>query len=469
MAKWDWLEKTPATWGFALRVVVKAAILFALCNVIYAAFDPLEALGRVSLYNTLLPGRERLPYGENFEQSYSLSLNNIPAMFASHVISRPKAEGEFRVVLIGDSGVWGWFLRNGETLAGAMNEPHPQPLSASREGSQSRDYVVSQFIRTQHTAPLQSGVELQIGQDRVVVYNLAYPIMSLTKDLLLLDEAMQYQPDMIVWLVTLESFPREKQLFPPLVQNNAARIRRLSDDYDLGFDGDVSELADSPHPRPLSLPYGTSVGRWARGENIGLSWAYWTFANDITDRNMPRLIDRNFFERTLVGQRRELADWLRLQLYGFSWATTGIDQYIPDEIPLRQSDFEADESWQNFDAPVTLTADDLAFDVLAAGIERAEKEGVPVVIVNEPIFISGGENSDLRYNSWYPRWVYDPYRDLLAQEVRANGWQYLDLWDSIDAAEFTDSPVHLTAAGTMALAEQIQAAMGLDDVVGELE
>jgi len=36
--------------------------------------------------------------------------------------------------------------------------------------------------------------------------------MSLMKDFLMLDQALAYKPDMIVWLVTLESFPRGKQL-----------------------------------------------------------------------------------------------------------------------------------------------------------------------------------------------------------------------------------------------------------------
>jgi lysophospholipase L1-like esterase len=412
MAKWDWIEKpeSPATWGFALRVIIKAGIMLALCNAVYAIFAPIEALGGVSLYNTLLPGRERLPYGENFEQSYSLSLNNIPAMFASHVISRPKGEGEFRVVLIGDSGVWGWFLANEDTLAGQLNDPHPRQLPITWRG----DFKAARAhggatLQVAEFSPLSTS-EAKWGGDGVKTYNLAYPIMSLTKDLLLLDEAMRHQPDMIVWLVTLESFPREKQLFPPLAQHNAARVRNLINAHDLQLDP-----ADA------------------------------------------RLIEPNFFERTVFGQRRDLADWLRLQLYGFSWAATGIDQYIPDEIPLRQSDFEADESWQDFDAPVTLTRDDLAVEVLAAGVERAGD--VPVLIVNEPIFISSGANSDLRYNSWYPRWAYDQYRALLAQEARANGWQYLDLWDSINPAEFTDSPVHLTATGTRALAELIRAAV----------
>lgn len=365
-----------ANWSFILRVIVKAAILFAACNLIFALLNPIEALGRVSLYNVLVPGRDRLPYGENPAAAYNLSTYNVPAMFASHRIAAGKPDGEFRVLLLGDSNTWGWLLDNSETIAARINEA---------------GYVTAD------------------GQ-RVVAYNLGYPVMSLTKDLMLLDEAMAYQPDLIVWLVTLASFPREKQLFPPLVQNNPERVRDLIERYDLAL-----------------------------------------------DRNDPRFVDAAFLDRTIVGQRRALADWLRLQLYGFAWAYTGVDQFVPDEIPLRQSDFEADVSWEDFDAPAALTADDLAFDVLAAGVERAG--GVPVVIVNEPMFISSGVNSDLRYNSFYPRWAYDAYRELFAEVVEANGWRALDLWDAIAPDAFTDSPVHLTAEGTQQLSDELGAAL----------
>ncbi|HSG16470.1 MAG TPA: hypothetical protein VLE70_09125, partial [Anaerolineae bacterium] len=108
-------------WPFILRVVLKASGLFLLLNLLFAAFMPLEGLGRVSLYNWLLPGRQRLPYGENPADSYNLSLDNIPAMLASHVVSQPKAEDEFRVLVIGDSGTWGWLLENEDTLAGQIN------------------------------------------------------------------------------------------------------------------------------------------------------------------------------------------------------------------------------------------------------------------------------------------------------------------------------------------------------------
>ncbi|MCZ7670393.1 MAG: hypothetical protein M5U34_26155 [Chloroflexi bacterium] len=245
-------------WKSIGRILLKTAVLLLLVNLIFAALYPLEALGHVSLYNWLLPGRERLPYGENPAESYNLSTFNIPAMFASHTLQRPKAADEFRVLLIGDSGTWGWFLENEETLAAQLNE---------------------------------MGLMAENGR-AVRVYNLGYPVMALSKDLMLLEEALAYNPDLILWPVTLESFPREKQLFPPLVQANPARMRRLITEYELDLD-----------------------------------------AQD------GRFVDPTFLQRSLIGQRRNLADWLRLQAYGFSWAATGIDQAIPADIPPRTSDF----------------------------------------------------------------------------------------------------------------------------------
>ena len=363
-------RKKVINWGFPLRVVGKALVLLILLNLIFAALYPMEALGQLSLYSWLLPGRERLPYGENSALSYNLSLYNVPAMMASHIAQRPKTEDEYRVLLIGDSASWGWFLDNDDTLAGQLNA-----LDLRREDGK-----------------------------RVVVYNLAYPVMSLTKDLMFLDAARGYDADLILWPVTLESFPREKQLFAPVVQQNPERLRPLIDAYDLGLD-----TADA------------------------------------------RFVDPTFLERTAVGQRRNLADLIRLQLYGFSWAATGIDQYIPGEITLRRSDFEPDVSWQTFPEPVTFTEEDLAWEVLDAG--RALAGETPVLLVNEPMYISSGSNSDLRYNSFYPRWAYDQYRQLLGEKAQQEEWLYLDLWDRIAPQEFTDTPVHLTPQGSRQLAE----------------
>ena len=368
------LSRQQNTWLTITRVLIFTALLFLACNVVFAVLNPMETLGHVSLYNAILPGRERLPYGENSAQSYNLSTSNLPAMFASHVIARPKASDEFRVIVSGDSGTWGWLLNNEDTLAGQINAQH----LATADGK------------------------------RVVAYNLGYPVMALTKDVLILEEALKYQPNLIVWPVTLESFPRAKQVFPSIVQNNAARVRSLIERHQLNL-----------------------------------------------DPNDARFVDPDFLGKTIVGQRRNLADWLRLQALGFSWAATRIDQAIPAEIKLRQSDFEKDVSWQTFTEPTTLTENDLAFDVLRAGLKMVGD--VPVLIINEPMFISEGLNSDLRYNSFYPRWAYDQYHTLLNDKATVNNWHYLDLWDSIAPDEFTDTPVHLTPNGMTQLAKMVGA------------
>ena len=40
------------------------------------------------------------------------------------------------------------------------------------------------------------------------------------------------------------------------------------------------------------------------------------------DPDDRRFVEPGFLERTIAGQRRALADLIRLQLYGFSWAAT---------------------------------------------------------------------------------------------------------------------------------------------------
>jgi hypothetical protein len=355
-------------WKKMGRIGVKTAVFILLLNLTFALLTPMETLGRLSLYNSILTGRERLPYGEVPAESYSLSLYNIPAMFASHTLSQPKADGEFRVIIIGDSATWGWFLDNADTLAGQLNA-----------------------INT---------------DDAIRFYNLGYPVMSLTKDVMILDEAMAHAPDLIIWPITLESFPREKQVFPPIVQENAGRIRPLISQYNLNVNGENSFTSPS------------------------------------------------FLDETIIGQRRNLADLLRLQQYGFSWTATGIDQTIPADPPLRKSNFDEDVSWQTFDEPIALTHDVLAFDVLEAGFAIAGD--VPILLINEPIFISDGANSDLRYNAFYPRWAYDQYRVLLAETAVSNQWHYLDAWDAVDGEQFGDTAVHLTPAGMRLFAKMVQ-------------
>jgi hypothetical protein len=354
------------------RLLLKSVALFVFLNFLFALAKPMPAIGRLSLYNLLLPGRERLPYGDDPTRSYNLNLYSLEAMFASHKLAdAPKPASEFRVFVIGDSSVWGFLLESEDTLTGALN-----------------------------------GAELLSTDGReVVFYNLGHPTISLTKDLMILDYAMQYKPDLIIWPVTLESFPINKQTSSPIVQNNAERVRQLIARFNLA-----------------------------------------------TDPNNPDLAEPDWLDRSLIGERRNLADIIRLQLYGFSWAATGIDVFIPEEIELRATDLEASEDYYGLARP-ELPEDFLALDVLQAGIDMAGE--TPVLIVNEPIFVSEGLNSEIRYNSFYPRWVYDAYRELMDAESSTQGWQYADLWQAAAHPEFTNTPIHLTPQGTLEFADAV--------------
>jgi hypothetical protein len=163
-------------------------------------------------------------------------------------------------------------------------------------------------------------------------------------------------------------------------------------------------------------------------------------------------VDPSLWDRTLLGRRRALADLLRLQFYGALWAATGIDQDIPETFTPRMEDLPADTTFHGQAGP-DLRAEDMALDVLAAGV--AEASATPVIFVNEPMFISQGANSDLRYNFFYPRWAYDDYRALMTAEAEARGWTYVDLWDAVPSTEYTDSAIHLTPAGSRLLAERV--------------
>ena len=345
-------------------VLLKATGLFVLCNLAFLAAADLPA-GSLTLYNSLFPGRERFPFGETRE-SYNLSLFDLDAMFASHVLAGTgKRPDEYRVLLIGDSSVWGTLLTPEQTLAGQLNRR-----------------VIAACGKT------------------VRAYNLGYPTISLTKDLMILDQARRYRPDMVIWLTTLEAFPAEKQLTSPIVANNAGRVQKLITHYQL----------------PMAP-------------------------------NDPALVGPSTLEQTIVGQRRAIADLLRLQIYGALWAATGIDQVYPEQYERAQTDLEASDDFHGLSS----LDGELALEVLDAGMSIAPN----TVLVNEPILISRGLNSDIRYNFFYPRWAYDEYRRLLAEHAADRNWRYLDLWDLVPATEFTNSAIHLTPAGESLLADEI--------------
>ncbi|GAB4544365.1 MAG: hypothetical protein OHK0023_01070 [Anaerolineae bacterium] len=344
-------------------------------NLLWVFIQPLSWVNRLSVYNVLVPGRERFAFGEYSAESYSLIVNSLDQLFASHVIAPPKPRDEFRVVLIGDSAVWGYLLPPQATQSACIN-------------------------RLRLAAP---------NGKTVRAYNLGYPKLTVIKDLLILQRALAHQPDLILWQTTLASLYPSDQLDFALITSHRAELDALQAQYRFKLD---------QYPLP----------------------------------------EADFWSQTFFGQRRDVADWLRHQLYGIGWALTGRDHVIPRLLRPHPTNLLPDDSLLSVNvvrlqAERTITADDLNFDVLRVGIGMAQAVNVPLVLINEPIYRK--VDDPLRYNSYYPRWAYDGYREVFAQLAAAEQWRYLDLWDAVPPDQFTDTDFHLTAEANCAYAEQM--------------
>ena len=348
---------------FLLRLLTKTLLCFIGLNILFAWIDPIPELGGLTLYNAIYPGRQRLPYGDDPELSFNLTVNQLDALFASHVVdAKFDSEQEYRIFLIGDSSVWGFLLRPEETLAARLN---------------------------------QLDLHTSDGR-RMSFFNLGYPTLSLTKDLLLLDYAQRYDPDLILWFITLESIPVDKQLTSPLLALNP------------------EATIDLLKRTRLEL-----------------------------EETQGQLVVPDFWEKTIIGRRRILADIIRHQIYGILWSATGIDQRIPATYNLRSEDLSDEREYQGL-LPEQFSASDLSLNVLQAGMSLSS---APIILINEPIFISEGRNSNIRYNFYYPIWAYDQYRAYLVNEAHESGWELVDLWDLLPGEDFTDSAIHYNPAG----------------------
>jgi len=353
-----------------LRVLGKALALFLLINLVYALVDP--SLGGISAYNHVIPGRVRFPFGSATDP-YVVMVDNLDVMAASHAISAAKKPGEYRVVLIGDSSVWG------------------EKISAN-------DSISEQW----------NGLNLQCNGRQITFYNLGYPHPSIIKDLIVLDKAMQYDPDMIVWFVTLNTLmPRR---LSPFLAANSEEAAKVLNTYNIPYSHEDELLMQKP----------------------------------------------NFLEKTLVGRRSDLARAIKLQALGLLWMATDQDKRASKPLAALSQDVDDDPRFRGF-APGVNIGKKMAFNALQAGHDMAGS--VPILIVNEPIFIASGRNSDIRYNDVYPRWAFDQYRDAMAVEAQISQWNYLDLWNAVPDSEFSDTSLHVSAQGERHLIQSINPAL----------
>lgn len=354
------------------HIFLKAIFLYALANVVFAVFDP--PIGKLTFYNWLFPGRERVPYEREIEYypvSHTIPIyEDMDAMYSSHILSQPKQDDEYRVILIGDSSTWGFELHPEETLAATLTDLN---------------------MRT-------------CGGERIVFYNAAFPLPYVMKDLLIMDKVREYAPDMYLWPITLDAIRNRVAFSNHFLDPYAERVFELVDGYEIG--------------------------------NL-----------DTEKVSMP-----SFWDRTIIGQRSRIKKILLLQFYGFGWAGTGLDYYYNEHSSLpaiQPDDLLFDEL-----GPEEFDLDLLLFDVLEAGYELAGD--VPLMVVNEPIFISPGDKNNIRYNFLYPRWAYDSYSIYLASWMKNNNREYVDAWNALPPSAFTDSLFHRTPDGEKILANLIK-------------
>jgi hypothetical protein len=353
------------------HTLFKALILFVTVNLAYGLIQP--PVGELSAYNRLFPGLKRMSFG-SYGNPFAVELHNADAMFASHEISAGRQDDEIRVALIGDSTVWGDGLDIPDTLSEQWNA----------------------------LAPHCNG-------KRVQIYNLGYPHPSILKDLVFIEEAKERRPDVIVWMITLNTVMNQYRVNPFLTENRV-RILELIDAYD--------------------IPYGA--------------------------RKILSETPTGFYEQTLMGQRSFLARWIKLQALGLIWTATGRDFPITHvQAEPAAADVKKDPSYRDLE-PGTDLRTWLLLRALSVGFDLTGE--IPLLLVNEPIYIARGMNSDIRYNDLYPRWAFDQYREIIAAQARASSLPYLDLWDAIPPENFTDS-LHLSAEGERLLAERLHSAV----------
>ncbi len=350
------------------RSLAKGLGIFLILEFAFVNLHP--DLSQINVYGTLVPKRERFPISTHAPEDAALDVGNLDAMFASHIVSEPKPENEFRVLVLGDSAVWGDLLDIDQTLPAQLNQ-----LGLSCAGRQMR------------------------------FYNLSYPRSSATKDLMILDKGMHYQPDMVLWVVTLYTLMPKSRTDHWLIGQNPGELYQLNDRYQF-----------LPKKYPAQSP-----------------WSKWL---------EPQIA---------------LMHILRYQLYAAVPLATREEQLSPSQpIPV-PVELSSDQSFEGMRRQ-TLKPGQLTLDEVEDALQIAGN--LPFLLVNEPMqIVQGQPNSDIRYNAYYPRWVYDQYRQLLGQAAASQGWNYLDLWDRFPSNSFSDTPLHLTPEGEQQMAQVLAPAI----------
>lgn len=292
----------------------------------------------------------------------------------------PHRPGELRVVLVGNSSVFGFPLPVEQTFAHLLNQ----------------DFATEDV-------PAH-------------VFNLAWVNTYQLKDAVIIHDALPYQPDVILYPITLAEMQHAAPIiFPSVIQF---------------FDSNASPLAAlAAHPPP-GLAEPLALYRPVLESRRPVQWSF------------ARLQEGGTFLRTAVqGHAQSVGRRLgAVQPTPPVWTAGRQTTY---DCSRTQADFDWQfRGWQSW-------------NVLAYLEQIRSTRGVAAVVVNWPV---AHEPVGDCYNVRYPAAAFAEYNAWLRAETAARGLHYVDLHDLLPADFFLDS-LHVSAAGHRQIAEQLSRAL----------
>jgi hypothetical protein len=273
------------------------------------------------------------------------------------------------------------------------------------------------YCRSNEAIPsLFTQLNATLDGKHVVGYNLAYPGSDWLKDILILKHALKYQPDAIVWLVTAKGagdqpLPQEPEAHL-ITRLNAAELPTLARQYALDT-WETQRYADTDAWYQRSIF--THGGRY---------------------RDWLILLARSMRNAALDAQRDLSQDYM---WPGESVTTKPVQPVAEINSTLPGYGVFPNRQWE----------------LLRAGQHMANEARVSLLIVNEPTYIASGPHTDVNYNSFYERNLYDRFRAALTDFTQQQSMTYLDLWNFLPAEDFSNTSLHYTLDGNRLIAQQL--------------
>jgi hypothetical protein len=293
----------------------------------------------------------------------------------------PASPGERRVALLGSSAVFGFPLAAEQTLSADLNA--------------------------------------RLAQERIAahVFNLAMVNPDQVRDAVILDAVLAYQPDAIVYPLTLGEFSHlAPTRYPPLVNFFAANLDRLQ------------RLTDAP-PEGLTEPFELYRG----------------------------FVDNQRAMRSPLAWSRDSATLLRAGLRDrgrrLARALTGSAPPVDSVTRGRQTKYNCERT--KTDTAVRFGDDWASWNILAELDALQRERGIPVLIVYWPV---AHEPVGDCYSVRYTNTQMSEFGAFLQQQTAARGLAYLDLHDLLPPDLFLDS-LHVSAAGQERIATALAPAL----------